>query len=51
VCSGSSTGERLEALRVELRELLDMLTQPHMLLFPMLMGPERLSRFRAVFSG
>src|SRR5437763_882411 len=38
-------GERLERLRIELRRLLDMLTQPHMLLFPLLMGPERLSRF------
>jgi cytochrome P450 len=42
---GLEQGERLEHLRVELRRLLDMLTRPHMLLFPMLMGPERLSRF------
>jgi cytochrome P450 len=42
---GLEQGGRLEPLRVELRKLLDMLTQPHMLLFPMLMGPERLSRF------
>jgi cytochrome P450 len=42
---GLEQGERLEQLRVELRKLLDMLTQPHMLLFPMLLGPERLSRF------
>src|SRR5437868_5736482 len=42
---GLERGERLERLRVELRRLLDMLTQPHMLLFPLLMGPERLSRF------
>jgi cytochrome P450 len=42
---GLERGERLEQLRVELRKLLDMLTQPHMLLFPMLLGPERLSRF------
>src|SRR5437588_2765970 len=42
---GLEQGDRLEALRLELRKLLDMLTQPHMLLFPMLMGPERLSRF------
>jgi cytochrome P450 len=42
---GLERGERLERLRIELRRLLDMLTQPHMLLFPLLMGPERLSRF------
>jgi cytochrome P450 len=42
---GLERGERLERLRFELRRLLDMLTQPHMLLFPLLMGPERLSRF------
>jgi cytochrome P450 len=42
---GLEHGERLEELRAELRKLLDMLTQPHMLLFPMLLGPERLSRF------
>src|SRR5438067_577133 len=42
---GLEQGERLEQLRVELRKLLDMLTQPQMLLFPILMGPERLSRF------
>jgi cytochrome P450 len=42
---GLEQGERLEQLRVELRKLLDMLTQPQMLLFPILMGPERLARF------
>jgi cytochrome P450 len=42
---GLEHGARLEELRGELRKLLDMLTQPQMLLFPMLMGPERLSRF------
>jgi cytochrome P450 len=42
---GLEQGGRLESMRVELRKLLDVLTQPHMLLFPMLMGPERLSRF------
>jgi cytochrome P450 family 135 len=42
---GLDQGDRLESLRVELRRLLDMLTQPHMLLFPLVMGPERLSRF------
>jgi len=42
---GLGRGDRLERLRVELRRLLDMLTQPHMLLLPILLGPERLSRF------
>jgi len=42
---GVEEGERLEALRDELRKLLDMLTQPQMLLFPIFMGPERLARF------
>jgi len=42
---GLERGERLEALRVELRSLLDTLTRPYMLLFPILLGPERLSRF------
>ena len=41
---GLEQGERLERLRVELRRLLDMLTQPYMLLLPILLGPERLSR-------
>src|SRR5947209_341956 len=35
----------MSTLRDELRRLLDMLTSPAMLLFPVLMGPERLSRF------
>src|SRR5947209_10132160 len=42
---GLEQGERLEALRVELRRLLDLLTRPHMFLFPVLLGPERLARF------
>jgi len=42
---GLGQGERLERLRVELRNLLDLLTRPHMFLFPVLMGPERLARF------
>src|SRR5579864_8746863 len=42
---GLERGERLEALRVELRSLLDTLTRPYMLLFPIILGPERLSRF------
>jgi len=50
---GLAPGERLERLRVELRRLLDMLTSPRMLLFPVLMGPERLARwgpFRSLMS-
>jgi cytochrome P450 len=42
---GLEQGERLERLRVELRRLLDMLTRPQTLLFPLLLGPERLSHF------
>jgi cytochrome P450 len=42
---GLEQGERLERLRVELRRLLDMLTRPQMLLFPLVLGPERLARF------
>jgi len=42
---GLDQGERLERLRVEVRRLLDMLTRPHMLLLPIVMGPERLSRW------
>jgi cytochrome P450 len=42
---GLEQGERMEELRGELRTLLDMLTTPHMLLFPLVLGPERLSRF------
>jgi cytochrome P450 family 135 len=42
---GLEQGERLERLRVELRGLLDLLTQPHMLLFPIVMGPQRLSQW------
>src|SRR5437763_16036836 len=42
---GLEHGERLERLRVELRHLLDLLTRPHMLLFPIVLGPERLARF------
>jgi cytochrome P450 family 135 len=42
---GLEHGERLEDLRRELRAVLDMLTRPQMLLFPILLGPERLSRF------
>jgi cytochrome P450 len=43
---GVSEGERLERLRAELRRLLDMVTNPRMLLFPALLGPERLAGFK-----
>src|SRR5215210_7060662 len=42
---GLGEGERLERLRRELRALLDKLTNPRMLLLPLLLGPERLARF------
>ncbi len=42
---GLTDGERLERLRHELRRLLDMVTNPLMMVFPFLLGPERLSRF------
>jgi cytochrome P450 len=42
---GLEQGERLEELRGELRRLLDMLTRPQMLLFPVMLGPDRLARF------
>lgn len=42
---GIEQGERLEQLRVELRHLLDLLTRPAMLLFAVVMGPERLARW------
>ena len=42
---GLEQGERLEQLRGELRNLLDMLIRPQMLLFPIVLGPERLARF------
>jgi len=35
-----------EQLRVALRRLLDLLTNPRMLVFPVLMGPDRLGRSR-----
>jgi cytochrome P450 len=41
---GLEQGPRLEELRVQLRRLLDLLTQPQMLLLPMLIGPERLAK-------
>ncbi len=42
---GLTSGDRIELLRGELRGLLDMLTNPRMLLFPVVLGPERLARF------
>ncbi len=42
---GLAEGERIERLRCELRRLLDLLTRPQMFALPLLMGPERLSRF------
>jgi cytochrome P450 len=41
---GLERGNQLEQLRLELRGLLDLLTQPQALLLPMLIGPERLAR-------
>ncbi len=46
VVFGLREGEQLDHLRVELRHLLDVLTNPSMMLFPALLGPERLSRLR-----
>ncbi len=42
---GIEQGQRLERLFGELRRLLDLITDPRWLLLPILMGPERLSRF------
>jgi cytochrome P450 family 135 len=42
---GLEQGERREALRVELRPMLDILTRPEMFLAPVLLGPERLAHF------
>jgi cytochrome P450 len=41
---GLGEGERLERLRAELRRLLDMVTNPRMMFFPALLGPQRLAR-------
>jgi cytochrome P450 family 135 len=43
---GVGEGERLERLRAELRRLLDLVTNPRLMLFPVLLGPERLARFK-----
>ncbi|MDQ6745844.1 MAG: cytochrome P450 [Actinomycetota bacterium] len=42
---GVEQGERSEQLRLALRRLLDLLTNPRMLVFPVLMGPDRLARW------
>jgi cytochrome P450 len=42
---GLAEGERIERLRCELRGLLDLLSSPRTFFVPVLMGPERLSRF------
>jgi len=42
---GVDEGQRLERLFSELRRLLDMITNPRLLLVPILLGPERLARF------
>ncbi len=41
---GIEDGERLERLRLALRRVLNLLSDPRVLLLPVLMGPERLSR-------
>ncbi len=40
---GLDEGERLERLRRELRGLLDLLSNPRMFMFPLLLGPDRVS--------
>jgi cytochrome P450 len=42
---GVSAGDRLEALREQLRQLLDAVTDPKRLLFLIALGPERIRRF------
>jgi cytochrome P450 family 135 len=42
---GLTEGERIERLRCQLRNLLDLLASPRMFVFPLLLGPERMSRF------
>jgi cytochrome P450 len=42
---GLDEGERIERLRCELRGLLDLLSSPRTFFVPVLLGPERLSRF------
>jgi cytochrome P450 len=42
---GVEEGERLERLRLELRQLLDMVTDPRRAVFLILLGPKRIRRF------
>jgi cytochrome P450 family 135 len=44
---GLSEGERLLRLRTELRRLLDLVTNPRMMVFPALLGPQRLARMKS----
>jgi cytochrome P450 family 135 len=44
---GLGEGERLERLRRELRRLLDLVTNPAMLLVPLLIGPRRLAGLKS----
>ena len=43
---GLDEGERLVRLRTELRRLLDLVTNPRMMVFPALLGPQRLARIK-----
>jgi cytochrome P450 family 135 len=43
---GLGEGERLERLRAELRRLLNMVTNPRLMVVPVILGPERLARFK-----
>jgi cytochrome P450 family 135 len=43
---GLGEGDRLVRLRAELRRLLDMVTNPRMMVFPALLGPQRLARMK-----
>jgi len=43
---GVEEGERLARMRVELRRLIDMVTNPRMMIFPALLGPRRLARMK-----
>jgi cytochrome P450 len=45
---GMQVGRRLEELRTQLRELLDLVTDPKNAIFPILMGPDRIRKFPPV---
>jgi cytochrome P450 len=45
---GMQVGPRLEELRTQLRELLDLVTDPKNAIFPILMGPDRIRKFPPV---